>query len=153
DAASLAGGIGLLVTVIGRATLTREPAHIDAWVGALFVVLVAAAFGQARVRAGGAGERETREDAWRRTASVGLVIVALTAVLLLETPQLDLRLGTVRAMAVLLLFALVHLAAFITDLKPLTPVVGWVAIAYAALIGIVGTVTNVLDPLELATVP
>lgn len=148
DAAALSGAVGLLVTVIGRVALTRDPIAVDAWVGALFVVLLAAAFAQAQKRT----ERPAVAQ-WRGRAGITIAIVALTAVLLFEMPQFDLRLGTVRALAVLLLFALVHLVAFIVDIKPLTPLVGWIAIAYAVIAGAAGTASQALDPLELATVP
>lgn len=148
DAAALAGAIGVIVTVVARALLTRDPVTVDAWAGTLFVVLLAAAFGQARRRT-----EDPAVERWRTIAGVTLAIIAMTAVLFFELPQFDLRLGMVRALAVLLIFAVLHVIAFFVDARPLTPLVGWVAMAYAAIAGIVGVVSDVLDPLELATIP
>ncbi|MBX3094011.1 MAG: hypothetical protein KF680_05650 [Cryobacterium sp.] len=148
DAAALAGAIGVTVTVVARALLTRDAVTVDAWAAALFVVLLAAAFGQARKR-----REASAVERWREIAGVALAIIAMTAVLLFELPQFGLRLGTVRALAVLLIFAAIHIVSFFVNARPLTPLVGWVAMAYAGIAGIVGVVGDVLDPLELATIP
>ena len=152
DVAALAGGIGVVVVTIERSiavTLERgDPdLRLDAWLVACVVLLLAAAFGQAR-------DRNDASVALRRIASQALGLVAMTALLLLETLAFTAdRVGPIRALAVVLLFAAVHVIAFSTDRAPFTRLVAWVSIAYAGVAVVAGVLTGALGRVELGAIP
>ncbi|MET4781505.1 hypothetical protein [Glaciihabitans sp. UYNi722] len=152
DAAALAGGIGVIIVTIGRAiSVSRESGapdlRLDGWLAAAVIILVIAAFGQAR-------PRDDASVALRTTASLVLGLFAMTAMLLLElyafSPS---SIGSMRALAVVLLFAALHVIALATDRAPFTRLVGWVAIAFAAIAAIGGLSTGALDRVELGSIP
>ena len=152
DAIALAGGIGVMVGAFGRALgmTTRgelgDPL-LDTWVLVAAVALVAAAFGQALPR--------TDDDAgFRRIGSQALGILGLAGVLVVEGVALrDERLGELRAILVVVLFAAVHLLSRAVDRAPFTRLVGWVAIAFGGIAAITGLALDRLDPVEFASVP
>ena len=152
DAAALAGGIGVVVVTIERSiavTLERgDPdLRLDAWLVACVVLLLAAAFGQAR-------DRNDASVALRRIASQALGLVAMTALLLLETLAFTAdRVGPIRALAVVLIFAAVHVIAFSADRAPFTRLVAWVSIAYAGVAVVAGVLTGALGRVELGAIP
>ncbi len=152
DAAAVAGAAGVLVTAVGRAigvlVLPGDPdARLDGWVGAAVLLLGAAAFGQARLR-------DERAAGPRRAVSVGIAVAAVAAVLFLELPAVALgTVGSLRALVVVLLFCALHVVSFLVARPPLVRALAWVAIAGAAVGGVVGVATGALDPLELATAP
>src|SRR5690606_9527687 len=94
DAMALSGAAGALITAVGRALLA--PGHTlvpDGWVLAALVVLLIAAFGQARPRS----DASTRP---RQLVSQALVTVGIVCVAVIEaTGFSDPTLGTVRAIA------------------------------------------------------
>ncbi|WP_168626976.1 hypothetical protein [Cryobacterium sp. BB307] len=144
DAAAAAGAIGVAVTAIGRAAEASVlDVARDVWLAGMFLVLLVAAIGLG-LRASG--------DRLRTLAANGLVIFAMAAVLLIELTNLpDTRLGAVRAMAIVVTFAAVHVLSFLGDRVPFTPVVGWSAIGFA-LIGALLALQTV-EPVEILFVP
>ncbi|TXN28119.1 SCO7613 C-terminal domain-containing membrane protein [Lacisediminihabitans profunda] len=152
DAAALAGAIGVIVVTAGRSiAISLEPgsasAIVDGWLVGGMVLLVGAAFGQARVRG-------DSHDAIRSVASQALGIIAMTSTLLIElsifSPD---GLGPLRALSLVLLFAALHVIAFLVNRAPFSRAVGWLAIAYAAVAGIGGVASGALDSIELASIP
>ncbi len=152
DAIALAGGIGVVVGAFGRALgmTTRgelsDPV-LDTWVLVAAGVLVAAAFGQALPR--------TDDDAgFRRIGSQALGILGMAGILVVEGVALrDERLGDLRAILLVVLFAAIHLLSRAVDRAPFTRLVGWVAIAFGAFAAITGLALDRLDPVEFASVP
>jgi hypothetical protein len=148
DACALAGAIGVLVVTTGRALFlaVTEPER-DVWLAAGFLVLVVAAFLQV-------GIRDARSERLRVLAGQVLGLLALTMVLLLELPAVrDITAGDIRALTLVLLFSAVHVIAFLVARPPLTRLVSFVSIAYAAVIGIAGVSFGSLDPVEVASIP
>lgn len=152
DAAALAGAIGVIVVTAGRSiAVALEPgsagAILDAWLVGGMILLVTAAFGQARVRG-------DAHDAIRSVASQVLGIIAMTSALLIELSVFSADLlGPLRALSLVLLFSAVHVIAFLVDRSPFSRAVGWLAIAYATVAGIGGVASGALDSIELASVP
>jgi hypothetical protein len=152
DAAALAGAIGVIVVTTGRSvSIALESgsagANLDAWLVGGMVLLVAAAFGQARPRG-------DAHDGIRSVASQVLGVIAMTSVLLIELSVLSADLlGPLRALSLVLLFSAMHVIAFLVDSSPFSRAVGWLAIAYAAAAGIGGVASGALDSIELASVP
>ncbi len=148
DACALAGAVGVIVVAVGRAIfLPAADLERDAWLAGLFLVLTVAAFLQARARAAG-GER------LRAIASQTLGIVAMTAVLALEIPAFrDGVAGDIRAIALVLLFAALHVIAFLVSRAPLTRLIAVVAIGYAAIAGIAALALGALGFVEYASLP
>lgn len=163
DVAAAAGAVGVLVVAIGRSwfiTLeTSTPdAALDAWLAASLVALLIAAFGQARVRV-------DDRASLRSGVAQGLVILAMTIVLVFEvmalddsslgfTPGIDgSSLGFARALGTLLLFCVIHVIAVAVDTAPFTRLVSWIALGFAALTAGAGLVNLALDEVEFASVP
>ncbi|WP_394770845.1 SCO7613 C-terminal domain-containing membrane protein [Lacisediminihabitans sp.] len=152
DAAAVAGAIGVIVVTTGRSiAIALEPgsasAVLDGWLIGGMLLLVAAAFGQARVRG-------DSHDEIRSVASQALGIIAMTSTLLIELSVLSADLlGPLRALSLVLLFAALHVIAFLVNRSPFSRAVGWLAIAYAAVAGIGGVASGALDSIELASVP
>jgi hypothetical protein len=65
----------------------------------------------------------------------------------------DAALGSLRAIGVILLFSAVHVTCFLVDRGPFTRIIGWIAIAGAAVAVIGGLVTGALDPVEFGSIP
>ncbi|MHC5795798.1 SCO7613 C-terminal domain-containing membrane protein [Lacisediminihabitans sp. FW035] len=152
DSMALAGALGVLTVVVGRsAILGSQPLPpdiaLDTWLAAGLLVLLVAAFGQAR-------DRGDHSETWRLFAGRVLGGLGLIIVLGFEVSAFgDTALGSLRAIAVILLFSAVHVLCFLVDRRPLTPVIGWIAISGAALAVMAGVVTGALHPLELGSVP
>lgn len=153
DATALAGAIGVLATSIGRAVqLIDTPggtadARLDAWLAAAFLVLLLAAVGQTRRRNDGS-------DRVRGLAGQGLGILALALMLAFELPVLRIdSLGASRGLALVLVFAAVHVGTFLIDRAPFTRAVGWAAAAFGGIAAAVGISVGAIEPIELATVP
>ena len=149
DVAAAAGAAGVLAVALGRAsTLTlatgTPDARLDAWLGAALGLLLLAAFGQTRVRAD--GNPGIRIGVGQALGSVGLA-----SVVLFEAGNLDGGdLAQVRVLAVILSCALLNVLAMTLDRGPLRSVLGWVAVAGAAVIGVAALATFTLEPVELA---
>ena len=154
DAIALAGALGTLTVVIGRsASLHSQPGtpdiRLDAWLGSGFLVLIISAFGQARTRSHG-----TNNAGRRMIASQMLGVLGLAVVLGFElTAFEDSALGSLRTIAVILLFCALHVISFLIDRPPLTQTVGWIAIAGAGIALIGGLVTGAIHAVELGTIP
>ena len=152
DAMSLAGALGVLTVVVGRSALLGSgpvppDLRLDAWLAAGVLVLVIAAFGQAR-------DREDRSMPLRIVAGQVIAVLGLLVVLGFEVSAFDhTPLGTLRVIAVILLFSAVHVTSFLIDRGPFTRIVGWIAIAGAAIAVLAGLVVGALDPVELGTIP
>jgi hypothetical protein len=148
DAAALAGAIGVVVVAVGRAIfLPGADLERDAWLAGLFLVLMIAAFLQARARA-------TGSERIRAIASQTLGIIAMTAVLVLEIPAFrDGVAGDIRALALVLLFSALHVIAFLVSRAPLTRLVALVSISYAVVAGMAATALDTLDAVEFASLP
>lgn len=148
DAGALAGAIGVLVVAVGRALfLPAGELERDAWLVAGFLVLMVAAFLQARTRPDG-------DEQLRSIASQVLGLVAMTAVLALEIPAFrEGPAGDIRVIALVLLFAALHVVAFLIARPPLTRLVAVIAIVFAAIAGLAGAWLDVLHPVELASLP
>ncbi|CAN5526484.1 hypothetical protein BH10ACT4_BH10ACT4_01030 [soil metagenome] len=152
DSLALAGAPGILTVVIGRCAVLgsqqRSPdIRLDAWLAAGLLVLLVAAFGQAR-------DRGDHSEAWRLFAGRVLGALGLIIVLGFEVSAFtDTALGSLRALAVVLLFCAVHVICFLVDRGPLTPVIGWIAISGAAVAALAGLVTGALGAVELGSVP
>ena len=154
DALALAGVLGTLTVVIGRGASLHSQSgtpdiRLDAWLGSGFLVLIISAFGQARTRSHG-----TNNTGRRMIASQVLVAVGLAVVLEFElTAFEDSALGSLRAIAVILLLCALHVISFLIDRAPFTQAVGWIAIAGAAIAVIGALLTGAIHPVELGTIP
>lgn len=148
DSAALAGGIGVLVLMIGRAIfLPLTDVTRDAWLVGGFLLLLIAAFGQAF-------PRNADTDRSRAAASQALGLIAMAAVLVMEIPALGrVPLGEIRALGLVFLFAAVHVIAQMLQRAPFSLLVGWIAIAFAGIAAYFGVAMRVIDPPEFATVP
>src|SRR5690606_26028331 len=91
DAMSIAGASGVLTAGLGRA-VTTSPHNLvpDAWMLAVFFVLLAAAFGQARQRSA----PPDQNSRWRAIASQTLAALAILAVCVEAAGFSDAALGT-----------------------------------------------------------
>ncbi|TBN57089.1 hypothetical protein EYE40_06560 [Glaciihabitans arcticus] len=148
DVAAAAGAAGVLTVAVARAaalvvaTETPDP-RFDAWLGGAFVLLLVAAFGQARHRA-----EET--SGVRATVGQALATVGLATLVLFEATALDGGdLAQVRVLGVIVLCALVNVIAGAVNRGPLRSVLGWTAVAGAAIMS-VASLRGTLDPIELA---
>ena len=152
DSMALAGTLGVLTVFIGRSALlssgTGTPdVRLDVWLSVGLLVLLIAAFGQAR-------DRGDHSAAWRMFVSQVLGSLGLIIVLGFELAAFeDAALGSLRAIGVILLFSAVHVTCFLVDRGPFTRIIGWIAIAGAAVAVIGGLVTGALDPVEFGTIP
>ena len=152
DSMALAGALGVLTVVIGRSTFlgtgTAAPdLSLDAGLAAGLLVLLIAAYGQGR-------DRGDHSATWR--PFVGQVVSALGLLIVLGFEISAFAgnvLGSLRAIAVILIFSAAHVICFLLDRGPFTRIIGWIAIAGAAVAVIAGFVTGALHPVELGTVP
>ncbi len=148
DAGALAGAIGVIVLAAGRTLLLpiAEPER-DVWPAGAFVVLALAAFLQVRRRPAGS-------ERFRSTVSQVLGLVAMTILLVLEVPAVSQDAnGSIRALALVLVFSVIHVIAFLVSRAPLTRLLAIFAIVYAALGGIAGVWADAFHPIELASIP
>ena len=87
-------------------------------------------------------------------ASQVLGVVGLAVVLEFElTAFEDSALGSLRAIAVILLLCALHVISFLIDRAPFTQAVGWIALAGAAIAVIGALLTGAIHPVELGTIP
>lgn len=152
DSMALAGALGVLTVVIGRsvflATRVETPdIRLDAWLAAGLIVLLVAAFGQTRDRGDQSGD--SRLFAGKVLGVLGLLIVLGFEVSAFESTAL----GSLRAIAVILLFSAVHVTCFLVGRGPFSPLTGWIAISGAAVAVVAGLLTVALDSVELGTIP
>ena len=153
DAAAAAGAVGVATVTIGRAAaLTvhsdgKASPELDAWLGAGSLILVVAAAGLVRPR--------TDDSAALRQRIAEIVgIVAFSAVLVLEAANFTSPLyGAVRAVAVVLLFAILHVVVVATARGPFTSRVGWLVIVFAGVAAAVALLAGAVEPVEILTVP
>jgi hypothetical protein len=90
----------------------------------------------------------------RIVAGQVIAVLGLLVVLGFEVSAFDhTPLGTLRVIAVILLFSAVHVTSFLIDRGPFTRIVGWIAIAGATIAVLAGLVVGALDPVELGTIP
>ena len=156
DAVALTGALGILTVVVGRCAFLRsQPGtpdiRLDAWLAIGLLVLIIAAFGQARARS---RSRNTDDTARRTIASQVLGVLGLTVVLGFElTAFEDTALGSMRAIAVILLFCALHVITFLIDRAPFTRATGWIAIVGAGIAVIGALLTGAIHPVELGTIP
>ena len=156
DAIALTGALGILTVVIGRCAFLRsQPGtpdiRLDAWLAIGLLVLIIAAFGQARARS---RSRNTDNTARRSIASQALGVLGLTVVLGFElTAFEDTALGSMRAIAVIMLFCALHVITFLIDRAPFTRATGWIAIVGAGIAVIGALTTGAIHPVELGTIP
>lgn len=148
DSAALAGGIGVLVLMVGRAIhLPVSDVTRDAWIVGGFILLIATAFGQAIPR-----DSETARI--RSTASQTFGLIAMFAVLVTEVPAfVETPSGQYRVLGLVALFAVVHVFASILQRAPLSLRFGWIAIALAGIAGFLGITMGAVDTPEFVTVP
>lgn len=148
DSAAIAGGIGVLVLMIGRAIyLPVTDASRDAWILGSFALLLAAACGQAI-------PRNAPSDRARSMASQAFGVIAMTAVLVAEVPAFwDYPAGQIRTLGLVIFFAAVHVIALTVRRAPLSRLVGWIGIAFAAIAGYIGLSMGAIEIQEFATVP
>ena len=154
DAVALTGALGILTVVVGRCAFLRsQPGtpdiRLDAWLATGLLVLIIAAFGQART-----ASRYIKDTVWRTIASQVLGVLGLTVVLGFElTAFEDSALGSLRAIAVILLFCALHVITFLIDRAPFTRTIGWIAIVGAGIAVIGALLTGAIHPVELGTIP
>ncbi len=171
DVATAAGLAGVLVTGFGHAAVDTfdGPAwslQPDAWAAAAAAITVIVAFGLAGAGRGERGRNESGSGEaggppddrphlrLRSQLASAVAITGLVALLIVELPALDsTRFGPLRALALVLLFCLIHVTSFAVRRAPLGLALSWVALGAAALAGTVGVATGSLDPLEFASVP
>ena len=150
DVAAIAGAAGVIVGGFGRAVAiaaTRETGDYsaDLWLAIAFAVVFVAAFGQSRLATG---------SRVRTGVSQGTSIFAMIAVLgielFLSTPD---AVGATRILAVVGVFCIIHVLAFLIDRVPLSRLLSWVAIGLAAVAAAGGVVIGAVEPLEWASLP
>jgi len=153
DAAAAAGAVGVATVAIGRAAAVTVGSdgnagpELDAWLGAGCLLLVLAAAGLVRPRSD-----ESAAIRLRIAEIVG--IVAFSAVLVLEAANFSSPLyGAVRAVAVVLLFAIIHVVVVATAKGPFTPRVGWLVIVLAGIAAIMALLGAAVEPMEILTLP
>jgi hypothetical protein len=148
DVAAISGALGVAIVGFGRAVahlVENGPAGatLDGWLVATLAVLVIAALGVVRT-----------PGRVRNIIAQSGVIVVLAGVTLLECQAFaDPAYGLARGIAVVVLLSAIYLASLLLAQSPFTPVVGWVALALAAIAGIVGIADDAIRPIELASVP
>ena len=154
DAVALTGALGILTVVVGRCAFLRSQSgtpdiRLDAWLATGLLVLIIAAFGQART-----ASRYIKDTAWRTIASQVLGVLGLAVVLGFElTAFEDTALGSLRAIAVILLFCALHVITFLIERAPFTRAIGWIAIVGAGIAVIGALLTGAIHPVELGTIP
>ena len=80
--------------------------------------------------------------------------MGLGGILVVESLAMrDDRLGDLRAILVVVLFAAIHLLSRVVDRPPFTRLVGWIAIGFGAFAAITGLALDRLDPVEFGSVP
>lgn len=155
DAAAFTGALGVFITGAGRGAFlvlesgASNDARLEVWLGATFLVVMLAAVG---IPWADNGANESRGR--RRMAAQALAVLAMASVLVLEGASVQSSaLGSVRAFAVTVVFSLLYLVGAGWGRPPLTPIVGWVGLGFAAVTALVGIAVGALDPIEFGTLP
>jgi len=149
DVAAAAGAVGVLVVAVGRTRFIAEApgtpdGTFDAWIGAAFVVLAAAAVGQLLPRVADA-------LATRGRIGQGLAIVALVLLSALEESVIDdSDAGQLRVLFTLLLAAVVHVAAMTVNRGVLRRPLGITALVLVAFMAVQSVWSGALTPLEIS---
>lgn len=148
DSAAFAGSLGVLLAASSRTAGMldrggRGDLAIDAWLAAALVVLAIAATAQSRL--GG----RVRSVIAQVLLGLGLGLVTVIELVAIDSGSL----GAARAIALLVVLAVVHVTASVVARAPFTPAIAWLAIGLAAVTGLVVTARGVVDPLEGATAP
>ena len=148
DASAAAGLVGVVLAAVGQQVNLADAQPdlgLDAWTGAVFLVLVVAAIGQCAPRP---GDRELTPHFAR-----ALVVTAMVLVLVAEGTAFDSSdLAFARAVAVVALFSAVHVAGLMGRL-PFDASTGVVAIVFAGVVGIVAVGGATVDAVEWVSVP
>ena len=148
DASAAAGLVGVVLAAVGQQVNLADAQPdlgLDAWTGAVFLVLVVAAIGQCAPRP---GDRELTPHFAR-----ALVVAAMVLVLVAEGTAFDSSdLAFARAVAVVALFSAVHVAG-LTGRLPFDASTGVVAIVFAGVVGIVAVGGATVDAVEWVSVP
>jgi hypothetical protein len=126
--------------------------RVEVWLLPALAVIVAVAF--ALPRAAGSSGTGVSISAGFVRAPVVLVAAALIATLAVETASiLSAPAGALRVIAVAWVFSALHAATFLVDRRPLTPLIGWLAIACAGVVAVSGWAELRPIPPELVSVP
>ena len=145
DIAAFAGALGVIVITSGRAAFLLSTApvggpdgRLDVWLGAALAALFIAAFGQTLVRV-------SDNPALRSATGQALGIAGLAVVLVFGGASLaPTDHGFVRALALILLLAVVHAVALTISRGPLRPVLGWVSLAFTVVALALGITSGAL---------
>ncbi|WP_157802261.1 SCO7613 C-terminal domain-containing membrane protein [Diaminobutyricimonas aerilata] len=148
DAVVAAGVLGITIAGVGRALWTSRHGSTgpepDLWAIAVVAALAIVAALQSH---------GTPSPARARVASA-LVLAAIAAALLVELPLLDDgTLGGLRALALIAVLGLVHLAGLAAPRPPIDRVVGWVALGGSGATAVAGVAVAALEPVEWGSVP
>ena len=149
DAAATAGAVGVLVVAIGRGWfLSIQPgiadARLDAWIGAAFVALFAAAFGQLLPRAGSTSPA-------RGILGQALGVTALSIFAGFEIANFaSTDLGQIRVLVTLVLLSLAHVIATTVRRGALDVTLAIVALGFAAIAACAAVVTGALTIIEIS---
>ena len=148
DVAATAGALGVLVVTVGRAWfLSLEPGvadwRLDAWVGAAFVVLFAAAVGQLLPRSGSTtGARGILGQALGVTA-----VTVLAGFEIANFAATDL--GQIRVLATLVLLSLAHVVAITVRRGAFHLPLAIVSLGFTAVAALAAVFTGALTVLEI----
>jgi hypothetical protein len=127
DAAAIAGAVGVLAVAVGRAITLSESsaaadARLDAWLGSALLVIALAIAGQTRIR----------HNPEARPALLQLLgVAALGAVTWFELANLDGDLGATRAIVLLVVLAVIHVAGLTLGVRFLGPWTTWAALVFS----------------------
>ncbi len=148
DSAALAGALGVVVLMIGRAShLPIADPTRDAWIIGGFACLIAAAYGQTL-------PRKDDSNRMREVGSQILGLIAMTVVMVMEFPAFDEPdTAPIRVIGIVILFAAVHVIALLLNKAPFTRLVGWIAIGFAVLASIFGSAMGAIYEPEFVTLP
>lgn len=149
---AVAGAIAVAIASIGRAVLgslapARTPMNEspDLWIAVGCVILFVASLAYLRSRT---------ERADETALTVALFIAAGTLLLGAEALRLSVEPGAaVRAVALVIIFAVLHVAASVARVLPSRHLLAWLALGYAVVAALRGLQTGLLDPVEVATLP
>jgi hypothetical protein len=148
------GRIVALFTARGGQVDGRLEAWLLPMVAAVIVVGVCLDVAADRAAARAAERRDTTPANTARLVSQAFVVAAMVTALVVEVAAFGFApLTAVRMILLVWLFSAVHAVTFWVNRRPLTPLVGWLAIALAAVAVLAGGARLSPTPLELVTVP
>jgi hypothetical protein len=152
DAAAIAGALGIAVVGIGRTiadfiSLGTSSLLPDAWLAITFAVLLAGAYAAASAHG-------LPSDHVRSIVAEATVVLGMIAILGIESFAVWSGANEwPRGFVGIVLFGALYIVAFWARRAPLTSVVGWIAIACALILAVVGVSGGAIDPVEWASVP